>query len=611
MNQSLKFALGVAFISLLIFSPRSAFANKSTVRVFDIHWQSLPANVSQTKIDSWTYQLKESLIKHGFIFDKDKSVKSNPPEFLPVKDHLIIRLVCHFRAYHLEISCHRNLENEQIGQSKERLLFLDEVPASLVKQSRSLLKPIGRLIRQSKMSAVLKLSGLWPKNLKRGGVFRLVRRRRGRERGKAIPWTLFEVSRVNRDKKEVSGQIRTGKVWTNDQRRYDDFAIPLNLDRRVSLQFLLVDRGEGLPLRGYQIYERRGAQDEYRGVTDGRGRLDLRFDKEALTELQIRFNSLILASFPVAPARQWEGKVLCLRLKRREDLSKFHIELSRIRKQVEELLLLREVALEDVQRLIAERKYVAAQKILKTFKGDAQRINSFKRRVKVIEMSAKSARQNISAFVRRLEGQMARDEKRLDVTLIEAQLTAMKDRVLARSSSESLVLEANSHLADNNVPMAISKLKRACLADPGWATPKEKLANLVLLWEVKSPDHRRARDLILLCGSWDWRSLAARMVELKAAVSELKKHKDALALRGALRTLTKQLSDINDEAKKCLGNNQLKEAKALSKVSLELGPVVDEISAFLNTLASESRSRGSVKLRKNQGFPAKKPSKPK
>jgi hypothetical protein len=563
-------------------------------RVYELSWRSFPAELPHNLIDSWSYHAHSALKQHGFQqlrFAKRSERKS--PQNGPIKDLFQIRLTRHFRAYQLDLIWTSTLEPQLVNRQTRKVLFLDSVPATLIKLINVVFEPIGRLKNETGLKARLFFSTVQSQSFKRGRLFRLIRRRRGRTRGKVLAWTLFEAKRVNKGSTEIEGVIQSGRAWTSDEARYEDFAIPVKIDPSVTLQLLLVDRQEGLPLRGYQLFEKSGKETEYRGVTDGRGRLDLTFSKPGITEFQIRFNSLILARFPVAPAAHWRDRIVRLRLKRREDLSGFHRDLSRVRQEIEELLLLREVALEDVQKSISERKYVQAQKTLKTFKGDASRIDMLKLRVKAIENDARAVKQDLSSFVLRLQAQIARDEKRLDVTLVEAQLTAMKDRVTARKNAEQLILEANNYLGQNNVPMALLNLRQACLADPNWVTPRTKLEILEQLWKVKDVEHRNARDLVQVAASWDWKNLKARLGELKLAIAVLKRHRDELALRGALRILTDQLTSINDKAKEMLGDNKLKDAKTLSQISLDLGPLVDEISAFLKTIAQESQAKKS------------------
>lgn len=549
-----------------------------------VRWVSYPKEVNQVHLDSWNYQIKEALLKDGLHF---QAAKSKAPNSKGLRDVLSISLSRHFRGYKIQLSCSRELEGRVVAKDERSVLFLNAIPLALVQSLKKVVLPLGRLQKTGKKTAKVSLLGGYSASVKKGDVFRVARRRKGRARGKAMAWTYFVVTNQSPDGRELLGTLHSGKLWSSDPRRFEDFALPLQLDPQLPLELLLIDRQEGRPLRGYQLYQKRESRYEYVGVTDGRGRLTLKFSGSGVHNLQIRFNSLILAHFPVVSAKENKGKIMTLRLKRREDLSKYHLELSRIRQQIEDLLLLREVALEDVQQAINDRKYAHAQRVLKTFQSEAKHMAALKRQVKTLNASARSAKQDISAFVERLEKQIERDEKRLDVTLVAAQLNAMKDRVLARKTAEALILESNKFLAKNNVSMALAKLRQACLADPNWETPKQKLQALERRWKVNGPAHRKARDLMLVCADWDWKSIKSRLPELRAAVAELKKQKDELALRGSLRTLTKHLTKINDEAKALLASNQLKEAKARSEVSLELGPLVDEISAFLKSLSRD------------------------
>lgn len=576
----------VACFAISILAGTTAAADDTTSkRVIELRWKAYPREVNQVHLDSWAYQIKEAVVKDGFAFrsTKGKAAKGSKA----FRDLISVTVTRHFRGYKIQMEAFRDLENEVVAKDERSVLFLNAVPLALMKLLKRVVTPLGRLKKTGANTAKLTLMGNSDARVKKGDVFRVARRRKGRARGKTMAWTYFEASNVSGDGLTVLGTLHSGKIWSSDSRRFEDFAIPIKVDPSVPLQLLLVDRQEGRALRGYQIYEKREKTYEYVGVTDGRGRLTLRFKSAGIKTLQIRFNSLILARFPVVAAQDWADKVMTLRLKRREDLSKYHIELGRIRQQIEDLLLLREVALEDVQQAINDRKYVQAQKVLKTFKSEAKHMAALKRQVKTLNASARSGKQDISAFVERLEKQIARDEKRLDVTLVEAQLNAMKDRVLARKLAEKAILESNKYLAKNNVSMALAKLRQACLADPTWETPKQKLQALERRWKVNSSAHRKARDLILVCADWDWKNIKGRLGELRKAVAELKTQRDELALRGALRILTKQLTKINDDAKTLLSMNRLKEAKERSQVSLELGPLVDEVSAFLKSISSE------------------------
>ncbi|MDF1664712.1 MAG: hypothetical protein P1V97_23335 [Planctomycetota bacterium] len=553
-------------------------------RVIELRWKSYPKEVQQVHLDSWGYQVKEAVVKDGFGFRLSPSKKSASKAF---RDVISVTVIRHFRGYKIQMECFRDLENTIVAKDEQTVLFLNAVPLALMKSLKVVITPLGRLKKTGARTAKLSLLGSSGARVKKGDVFRVARRRKGRARGKTLAWTYFEATNISGDGRTVLGTLHSGKLWSTDERRFEDFAVPLQVDPTIPLQLLLVDRQEGRALRGYQIYQKREKNYEYVGVTDGRGRLTLRFKSSGIQTLQIRFNSLILARFPVVAAKDWADRVMTLRLKRREDLSKYHIELSRIRQQIEDLILLREVALEDVQQAINDRKYVYAQKVLETFQSEAKHMAGLKRQVKTLNASARSAKQDISAFVERLEKQIERDEKRLDVTLVAAQLNAMKDRVLARKKSEKAILEANTYLAKNNVSMALAKLRQACLADPTWETPKQKLESLERRWKVNSSAHRKARDLMLVCADWDWKNIKSRFGELKRAVAELKNQRDELALRGALRILTKHLTKTTDDAKTLLSMNRLQEAKQRSQVSLELGPLVDEISAFLKSLNSD------------------------
>lgn len=582
-------SLMCAAVVLLGLALHPSPASAKPVQALLIEWRPLPKSVAFHG-PRLKRQLNELLAERGW-----RLLKSAPksPEGLVV-DRLGLEVRRQFRGYAVHLSWTRKLSGRQ-QTSQAACLFperLSLIAADLVARS---VPPVASLKVQGGVAELAFGGSLARFDGQRGGrrslfkvgqAFRIVRRRRGAERGQSLDLSLFLATSVKAGEGRVIGEMKSGGVFKQSDRRFEDFAEALTGDGTAPVRLRLLDRELGQPLRGYQAYELVGKRAEYRGVTDGFGKLTVSLKAGPVSTLELRFNKLILARIPVVAAVETRDHEIVLRMRRREDQSKYHLELDRISRDIDELLLLREVAMEDAAAQIASRQFDAALKVLKAFKADAKKISGLGLRLRHVASDAELAGQDLSLAMGRIAKQLRRAKKLVDMSAIESRIGALRNSAKARGKAEALIFEADEAVADHRIKEAMAKLEKAILADPSWDLPKSKLELLKSRWKVKDPVHRRARDQILSMESWDWTLFKARLPKIRESLKKLKEVNDILTLRVASRSLTRRFGRLNDQARAAMNTKDLVTARAKNQLALEVGAVVDEISAFLRQSGS-------------------------
>lgn len=501
-------------------------------------------------------------------------------------DGFAIAVERRFRSYRLTITGRRDLDERELGRRQVSVLFAERIGAELAAAIADMAPPLARLERRgSKGRLIFDGAGGRPP----GPVFRLLRRVKGQRRGVALKLSYFVLDEAEGGAAE--GTVVSGSRRGGDLARFEEFAAPIRLDEAAPIALELIDLAEGRPLRGHQIYlspEAEGQRARYLGVTDAAGRVSVRSPRADIIELQIRFNELVIARFPAAPSP--DVGVLTLRLRRRPDQSAFHTRLNRVLMELEELLLLKEVAMEDAAAAVQARRYDEGRKILDSFSQDLAILAELERRTRAIASEAKGASLDLGPAVARAKLALADGRKRLDMTLVKAEIRALEDKVSARRRAQELLVKANAALARFEVDAAIALLERARLADPGWVRVRDRLAELEKRWAVRGPDQARARSLVLGVEQDSWLALEGKLDALRGAVTTLKRYGDRLSLERGGVVLTRKLGEINDQANAALQAKDLAKARRLADLAYKLNPILDEVSAYLRAGSRGKRS---------------------
>jgi len=487
-------------------------------------------------------------------------------------DRIELSVAHEFRAWRLRVRCQRSLSDGLAGEAESLCLFKEEIArgfAKLVCQARPALARID-LMAGSKLRVVpLVGSG---RAFRRGTILALLRRRTGQRRARSLQLSFgFCDGRLGGSL--VSG---SGLKPRNQSVLYGS---PIALDE-TPLRIRVVDKLRGRPLAGYRVYLKTAAKSRYVALTDGAGRASFRLSRPALAELEIHFNQLIVARVPIVPCRS-RGE-LVLRMQRRPDASAIHRALSQALKEFDELLLIRQVALEDVAAAVAARRFRAASKSLGQLKRDMDRAHALERRVRQLQTKARTEGKDVDRAATRILKAMGKDAPRLETTNIERDLRKIQLKIAGRKTAEDRVLKANASLVRGDVTAAIARLEEAVKADPDWNLPREKLRQLKRGWKLHSTAHGNARRLVGSLSSLSWQELEGRLGSLRDAVTELERVADNLTLRVLSLSLSRRLSELNLEAEKRLLMKDLAIAKRLTSLTLKLQPLIDEIAGYLH-----------------------------
>lgn len=579
MNRALVRCGAAALILLLVHvAPATADTEPPELRCH-WSWARRPRGWSEARAEAFLARASECLAR----------LESRPApsarDRAPVVDELVVEITPRFRGHRVTVTLERALAAERRAELRARresalVPFEEGLAGVVVDLARKLCTPVGSLERGDDDEATAQFAAPLPANIGSGTIFEVFRRPKRRSRGVLLELTWFVALKRSADGRSLSGRLVSGAGAPAGRLRCDEFVAPARLSADAPIRLRLLAAEDGHALAGYRIFlDKPGAAADYLGVTDGRGEFQLKPERPELLTLQIRFNRLVLARIPVAPCL--DRGVLELRLRRRADKSEALKNLRRLMQRMEELVLLKEVAAEDVAALALKKKYADAERVLEAFRKDAAEGARLMRSAAAVRNKARSDGQDIDTVYAPVAKRMQALLARLDTSKEAAQLAAVKDRVAARRKAEDLIVAANLARQSKNVEEAISLLKQASLADPLWEKPRRLLAELEQQWKIQSPEHAAARSLVLALEDADATWFLGNLKRLKDALATLKRLRDKLTLETALTTLGFRRAHFNNLSRAALDKKKLKEAKRLNEVALEITPVIDEVSAWL------------------------------